>query len=89
MNLDRRGVTDTAHSQPTIPVYVIHSIDRPFCPFPGCWCQTNQARITQVLLAVREGALLLAEADTLNAEEENEEKTHQSEEKQHEARKYE
>ena len=75
MKLNIRGIAGI--TQPTIPIYVIHSIARPFCPRPGCWCQTaDQARITQVLLAVREGALLLAEADTLHSEEENEEKTH-------------
>jgi hypothetical protein len=62
--------TDTTHPHPVFPVYFVHSIARPFCSIPGCWCQANKATVTKVLLAVREGELLLAEAVNLNSEEE-------------------
>jgi hypothetical protein len=66
MKLTLRGSTDTTHPHPIIPIYVIHSIDHPFCPQPDCWCKNNQAQIAKTLLAIRVGALLLSEAVNLN-----------------------
>jgi len=54
--------TDTAHPQPSIPIYFIHSIKQPFCNNPSCWCKTNKARIAPLLKAVQTGEMLLSQA---------------------------
>jgi hypothetical protein len=59
MQLTLRGVTDTAHPQPVIPIYRIHSIKEPFCARPGCWCQQSRVHVTPLLAAIRTGELAL------------------------------
>ena len=57
------GVSDTARPITDIPIYFIHSLEQPFCDRSGCWCQSNQAPITQLLTATKTGALLLGKAE--------------------------
>lgn len=57
-----RRSTDAAHPQAIVPIYRMHTIDNPFCPIPGCWCHTDQARIAQLLEAIRNGEMTLREA---------------------------
>lgn len=57
-----RFQTDTSHSQDLVPIYLIHTMDNPFCPLPGCWCHTDQERIAPLLEAVRNGTMTLREA---------------------------
>ena len=54
--------TDTAHAQSIVPIYLIHTIQNLFCDRPGCWCHTNQARIAQLLEAMKRQELCLADA---------------------------
>lgn len=56
--------TNTAHPQPSIPIYFIHSLERPCCSRPGCWCQANKGNITQLLTAVEAGTLTVSEVTT-------------------------
>ncbi len=57
-----RFTTDTAHPQEIVPIYLIHTIENPFCPVPGCWCHTDQARIAKLLEAINNGEMTLREA---------------------------
>lgn len=62
MELTLRGATDTAHPQPVVPVYLIHSLEQPFCDRQRCWCQQGKAQITPILAALKTGSLLLSDA---------------------------
>lgn len=57
-----RTTTDTAHPQPVVPVYRIHSITAPFCSHPGCWCQQHQARVSALLAVAALGTMRVQEA---------------------------
>ncbi len=59
MELTLRGATDTAHPQPVVPVYRIHSIKQPFCERSSCWCQASKAHVLPLLAAIRTGELAL------------------------------
>ncbi len=56
-----RVPTDTAHPQEIVPIYLIHTLENPFCSLPGCWCHTDQARITPLLEAIKHGEMTLQE----------------------------
>lgn len=56
--------TDTTHPQQSIPMYLIHSLQQPFCNNADCWCQTNKANIVPLLAAITQGDMLLHEAAT-------------------------
>ena len=57
-----RTETDTATPRPVIPIFLIHSLQAPFCHQPGCWCQAGKAQIAPLLEAIRNGELRLREA---------------------------
>lgn len=57
-----RYQTDTAHPQQIIPIYVIHTLERPFCQFPDCQCHTNQEEIAKLLEFVNNGLMTIREA---------------------------
>jgi hypothetical protein len=57
-----RVPTDTAHPQAIVPIYLIHTLARPFCSLPGCWCHTHQPEITSLLEALTTGELTMGEA---------------------------
>ncbi len=54
--------TDTAYPQEMVPIYLIHTIENPFCSLPGCWCQTDQERIIPLLEQIKRGEMTLREA---------------------------
>ena len=58
-----RVPTDTAHPQEIVPIYLIHTLEHPFCPLPGCWCRTDQTRIALILEAIEQGEFNFQEAD--------------------------
>lgn len=62
MELFVRHDTDTAHPQAAIPIYLIHTTTKPFCNHPGCWCQAHKAHVAQLLAALKNNELCIAEA---------------------------
>lgn len=57
-----RVIGNTAHPQDNVPIYLMHTLENPFCPLPGCWCHTDQERIALVLEAIKNGEMTLREA---------------------------
>ena len=57
-----RFPTDTAHPQEIVPIYLIHTMENPFCPVPSCWCHTNQEQIAMLLEHIKAGVMTLQEA---------------------------
>lgn len=55
------------HPRPstTIPVYFIHSFERPFCHNPLCPCQLQKLDITGLFIQIVEGKLELEKAENL------------------------
>lgn len=56
-HLTLRTETDTATPRPVIPIFLIHSIDAPFCNLPGCWCHPDKANLAPFLAAIQNGEL--------------------------------
>jgi len=54
--------TDATYPYDIVPIYLIHTLENPFCPLPGCWCHTDQERIAPLLEQIKEGVLTLREA---------------------------
>lgn len=60
--------TDTATpTTPSLPVYVIHSFEQPFCPHPLCQCQAYKQEAGKLFVQIVEGKLLLEQAQGLLA----------------------
>jgi hypothetical protein len=57
-----RVLTDTAHPQDIVPIYLMHSFENPFCPIPSCWCHTDQEKIAALLEHIKNGVMTLQEA---------------------------
>jgi len=57
--------TDTASPNLPIPIYFIHSEERPFCKTPGCKCQWQQQEVRRLLGHIVEGEMTLREAANL------------------------
>ena len=53
---------ETETTCPFVPVYLIHTLEHPFCPLPWCACHTNQQEIAKLLGQIAEGVLTLREA---------------------------
>ncbi len=70
-----RGNTDTAHAQAVVPIYLVHTLDQLFCPFPDCECHTNQPEITHLLEQINNGLLILRDAASFVERVSSEEKT--------------
>jgi len=51
--------TDTQTPQPIVPVFLIHTLEQPFCAQPSCACHQNQVTVTTLLAAIDQGALTL------------------------------
>ena len=59
----RRSVTDSgAPAISPVPVYVIHSFERPFCQKATCACQRQQQEVVRVLVSIIEGRVELEPA---------------------------
>lgn len=56
------GNTDTAAPQATVPLFLIHSVARPFCPDPLCWCQAQRTQLLLFLEALKSGEMTLCQA---------------------------
>lgn len=69
MELSIRTDTDTAHPQKSVPIYLIHSLKQPVRNNPLCWCQSNKARIIQLLNALTHKERMLSEAASFTQEE--------------------
>ncbi len=52
-------LTDTRMPQEAVPVYLIHSLAQPFCNNTSCLCQQQRQQITELLLRVGRGELML------------------------------
>lgn len=57
-----RNDVDTLYTQDPVPIYFMHTLEKPFCQLPGCWCHTDQESIIHMLEAIRNGELTLCEA---------------------------
>jgi hypothetical protein len=66
-------VTDTALPFTPVPIYFIHSLERPFCKNLRCKCHWQQQQIQQLVGNILEGDMTLREAadfmDEVNGEE--------------------
>lgn len=58
-------VTDTASPRQRVPVYYIHSLERPFCANPFCRCHSQQQEIKKLLGHIVDGVMTLREAADL------------------------
>ncbi len=54
-----RYQSDTAHPQDIVPIYFVHSMERPFCQVPSCWCHTDQGKVATLLGEIRSGVMTL------------------------------
>jgi choline-glycine betaine transporter len=65
-------VTDTAIPFTLVPIYYIHSLERPFCGDQRCKCHWQQQQVQRLLGNVIEGEMSLREAadflDDINGE---------------------
>lgn len=57
-------LTETVTPPSDVPIFLIHTIDRPFCAYAACACSCheNQAEVRKLLHLVNEGVLTLREA---------------------------
>ena len=64
--------TDTASPNLPIPIYFIHSLERPFCKDLACKCHWQQREVRRLLGSIVEGEMTLKEAadfiDDMNSE---------------------
>ncbi len=47
---------------PVIPIYLLHTPEKPFCSNDHCACHQNQSQIAVLLQAVKDGEMTLREA---------------------------
>lgn len=57
--------TDTARPNLPIPMYFIHSVERPFCRDLQCKCHWQQQEVLRLLGHIIEGEMTLQEAAQL------------------------
>jgi hypothetical protein len=57
-----RYQSDSAHPQDIVPIYLVHSMERPFCQVPSCWCHTDQGKVVTLLESIQSGVMILHEA---------------------------
>lgn len=64
--------TDTASPNIPIPIYFIHSLEKPFCNTPLYKCHWQQREVRRLLGSIAEGEMTLKEAadfiDDMNSE---------------------
>lgn len=64
--------TDTASPHLPIPMYFIHSLEKPFCRDRNCKCHWQQLEVRRLLESIVEGNMSLREAadffDDVNGE---------------------
>ena len=54
--------TDTASPNLPVPMYFIHSLERPFCRNASCKCHWQRQEVRQLLESIFEGDMTLKEA---------------------------
>jgi hypothetical protein len=54
--------SDTSVPLAEVPIFFIHTMDRPFCQRLTCECHQNQSEVKRLLLFIEEGLLTLREA---------------------------
>jgi len=54
-----RYQSDTAHPQDIVPIYFVHSMERPFCQVPSFWCHTDQEKVATLLGEIQSGVITL------------------------------
>ena len=54
-----RYQSDTVHPQDIVPIYFVHSMERPFCQVPSCWCHRDQEKVARLLGEIKSGAVTL------------------------------
>lgn len=51
--------SDTATPVTPIPIFYLHTEERPFCSMLGCMCHVNEVRLKELLQAILDGDLKL------------------------------
>ena len=51
--------TDTSAPCTTVPVFLIHSLENPFCANPHCVCQAERASKNALLFSIRRGEAIV------------------------------
>ena len=54
--------TDTNHPRSVVPIYFVHTLERPFCSNTLCVCHRDQANIALLVAAIQQGEMTLREA---------------------------
>ncbi|HEU5380259.1 MAG TPA: hypothetical protein VFV38_32955 [Ktedonobacteraceae bacterium] len=62
-------IATTSDDGGRLPILRIHTIARPFCDKPDCWCKENQRVITSLLLRINNTLLILEQVNHLKGEE--------------------
>ena len=52
-------VTDTTRPHEVVPVFLIHTIEHPFCSNPGCICHLNHVVVAALLTVIQRGEMTL------------------------------
>lgn len=60
--------TDTVYPQEEIPIYLIHTLQQPFCSHPDCWCRANNQRKIRLLNATQNNELVVYQVTNTKAE---------------------
>ena len=56
---------DSASAVSAVPIYYIHSFERPFCSNPLCQCQVHKPAVLLLFTQIIEGKLELEKASDL------------------------
>jgi len=62
LTMPNKQNNNTAASQHIIPIYIVHTMEKPFCTNPLCACHQNQTQILLLLLALEQDEMTLREA---------------------------
>ncbi len=60
--------TDTQTPQTVVPVFLIHSLQNPFCNNPRCVCQEQRKQKTSLLASIIRGEITLHHASSFQKE---------------------
>lgn len=60
--------TDTQNAQTLVPVFLIHSLQFPFCDNPRCVCQEQRNQKTSLLASIIRGEITLHHASSFQEE---------------------
>jgi hypothetical protein len=60
--LTLRQESDTLTPRSIVPIFLVHTVDKPFCINPYCECHQKQEQIAKLLEETSQGKLTLREA---------------------------